>query len=220
MKKISLTLLIIFFSSCSLKTSKVEKLVIDFFKGETLDPEQFELIMIETSELTERDLEISEIKESLKDEKKKVEWWRILEKFKADPENGNIYGVSNYSVVYGDSFDGTRKSLRTYQSEYNKNPRSSYTRKLRERLLSDVDFVQSLFCSSPEEGQKAIEEYEQSINLLNNDKSDSPISRYDVKLRFYAMNRLGTRGITDVAIEVYLDEEGNLVLGFPEYGEL
>jgi hypothetical protein len=53
--------------------------------------------------------------------------------------------------------------------------------------------------------------------LLNNDQSDSPISRYDVKLRFYAMNRLGTRGITDASIEVYPEEEGNLVLGFPEY---
>ena len=217
MKKIYSFFLLIVLCSCSSKISTVEKLAINFFKGETLDPEQFELIMIETSEVTERDLEVEKIRKSIRDTRIRVRNWLGLERLKRNPESANIDDVSNYEYGLGDSFDSHRASLAEYQSQYRRNPNSSYTRTLRESLLSSASFAQSLLCTSPNNGDNAIRRYEKEISALNNDVSDSPISRYDVTIRFYAMNRLGTRGITDASIEVYTDEEGELVLGIPNY---
>lgn len=216
MKKLSTFLLLILISSCSSEMSNAEKLAIAYFKGQALDPDEFELIKAETILVTKRDLEVEKLRLSIKEVKQNIINWQRLEALKRNPENGNLIGVIGYSLVGGDEFASLKERLGEFQVQVKLYPQSSYVARLRDALMDDIEFHQNLHSHDPKFGKKRIGEIEDDIASLSKDDSESSVSHYQVKLRFYAMNRLGIRGISDAVINVYLGDEGELVLGAPE----
>ena len=201
--KVSLTILIIFsLSSCGESIPKEQELAIEYLKSNLLDPNTYELILAETKQAYRMS---DDLKREIRGLNNSLEDYNKLERIKEDVQNLKTIGSFHSSTIYEAVIDDVKKLSDMEQAliKYGKNNSLSAT--LLKQLKSHPQVLQNLYLYDPvyyRNRQKALRD---SIDVLEKTSEQNNVLYHEVYLRYYAVNRLGTRGINEHTYKVYSD---------------
>ncbi len=181
-------------------------------KEQTLDPKKFEVIKVESSPYRVTDSLANNAylysKELLREYQMKME----LEKFRQNLETYNVTRLYPYAK-YEDRVESLLKSNKDYK-EYKKIdyiPSYWGYETHDEYMLGQINIFEYLNVGSY---SPSLEQIDSIVNIeipkILADSLNTKVLHYEVLVRYYGMNRLGTRGISDAALIVYPEEDGTM----------
>lgn len=196
------TLVIFLIQSCEDSIPLEQQYAISHLKSDLLDANSFELIKVETQmEITELD----ELKQQIIELDGVIEDFEKLERIKDDVSLLMILNKFNNDDLDKDLSRQQAKYIE-YKSEVEKSgANSAYAKALFKQLQGNPDLMQKLFLEEPDKVRFKQEKLRNQMKIIETSLEKNHIVYSVIYLRYYAVNRMGGKGINEKYFKVYSD---------------